>query len=360
MTMNSLRHGLLPGTLLAGLLMLPLGAAAQQGTHDQHQRHGEHTAHDTPEPHGDHGAHGGHTGHGDHGGHAGHAMGPTVTRGAWSYLDRDNPDPSPEGRWVMVPMPGVKAGFQFVRNVDESEVCAGLDEHRVMVDRATREACRRAPDRLPFDGVARTAEAGGHGAHPDHGGHEGHGGVPAPAPANPGEHGGHDHRSHGDHGSHAGHDPQAHSDYGSHAGHDHPMHGDHGSHAGHDHQVHGSHVGGHAWRAPREAVAMANPVHADRESIRRGRTAYQAFCLSCHGATGRGNGQAAGRLAAPPADLVAHGSHHTDGDLAWKIRTGNGAMPAFEDVLTDRHVWDVVNYLRTLAPGEQTARRHNP
>jgi mono/diheme cytochrome c family protein len=104
---------------------------------------------------------------------------------------------------------------------------------------------------------------------------------------------------------------------------------------------------------------MANPVHADGESIRRGEAAYRAFCMSCHGDGARGDGPAAAGLPTPPADLVTHLNHHTDGDYAWKIRTGNGAMPAFEDVLTDRQVWDVVNYLRTLAPGEQTARRHS-
>lgn len=101
---------------------------------------------------------------------------------------------------------------------------------------------------------------------------------------------------------------------------------------------------------------MANPVPANRESVRRGRSVYQNFCMSCHGADARGNGPEADGLDTPPADLVAHLSHHTDGDYAWKIRTGNGPMPAFREVLTDREIWDVVNYLRDLARDRQSAR----
>jgi mono/diheme cytochrome c family protein len=357
--MNTLR--LRYNVLLACLLALPAGVAAQERAHDPHAGHGGHAGHgqamETPSSGGMDNDHGDHMGHDAH---AGHDMDPQVTRGTWSYLDRDNPEPHDRERWVMVPVPGIEAGFRFVRSVDAAGVCAGLDERRVMVDRATREACNARPGALPFSGVAMAGPSGGQagqGGHESgHAGHDTHGDHGSDQ-AQTGhmdhsDHGGHgSHESHGDHTSHDGHD-----DHGSHDSHG--DHGDPGSHTGHDHEHHGSHDG-HGWVAPPEAVAMANPVHANRESIRRGEDAYRAFCMSCHGAAGRGDGRAAGRLAAPPADLVAHGDHHTDGDLAWKIRTGNGAMPAFEEVLTDRQIWDVVNYLRTLAPGERTARRHN-
>jgi mono/diheme cytochrome c family protein len=103
---------------------------------------------------------------------------------------------------------------------------------------------------------------------------------------------------------------------------------------------------------------MANPVRADGGSIRRGQASYQAHCLSCHGTTGRGDGPAGRALVPPPADLVAHAAHHSDGDYAWKIRTGNGPMPAFQEVLDESQVWDVVNYLRTLSSGTRSAGHH--
>ncbi|MFN2349748.1 MAG: cytochrome c [Thioalkalivibrio sp.] len=323
--------------LLACLLALPVGLAAQQGGHE-HMGHGDHSPAaepQQPERHEGHDARQGHDGHGaqggtgdpqDHGDHTGHDMGPRVTSGPWSYLDRDNPEPYGQDRWVMVPIPGIEAGYRFVRGVDAADVCAELDKRRIMVDRATREACGARPDTLPFEGVAMTADVDAPVGHSDHGAHD-------------------NHQGHGDHG--------AHGDQGTRPGHgDHGAQGNHGTHEGY-----GDH-GGSGWAAPPDAVAMASPVNPDRDSTRRGQRAYMAFCISCHGADARGNGPAANGLGTPPADLVAHLAHHTDGDYAWKIRTGNGPMPAFEDVLSEGEIWDVVNYLRTLAPGEQITRQH--
>jgi mono/diheme cytochrome c family protein len=347
--------------LLTSLLAMPMGLAAQHAGHDDHG-HGDHGAQQA-QPQSDHEGHGDHQGHAgqeavdgqaDHGGHdahAGHDMGPGVTRGSWSYLDRDNPVPHDGGRWVMVPMPGVQAGYRFVRSVDESDVCAGLDERRVMVDRATREACASRPAAMPFPGVAMAADTDGHEGHGDHQGHGDHGANMGLGEHNtpeghdaPGGHEGHgDHMSPGGHNTHEGHDMP-----GGHEGHE--DHGAHGSDGGHDRNA-----SDHGWHAPPKAVAMANPVPATRESVRRGQAVYQAFCMSCHGASARGNGPEANGLDTPPADLMAHLSHHSDGDYAWKIRTGNSPMPAFGEELTDREIWDVVNYLRDLAPGRQSA-----
>lgn len=122
-----------------------------------------------------------------------------------------------------------------------------------------------------------------------------------------------------------------------------------GDHAGgHDHRAHG-------WVAPQAEIARRNPVRADAASVRRGGKLYREQCASCHGPTGRGDGPAGRALKPAPADLVAHGAHHSDGDLAWKIRSGRGAMPGFGTTLTDTQIWDVVNYLRTLAPAPKAA-----
>ena len=110
-----------------------------------------------------------------------------------------------------------------------------------------------------------------------------------------------------------------------------------------------------AWNAPGAEVARRNPVKADAASVRRGRQAYRNLCVGCHGDAGRGDGPAGSALKPRPTDLVTHGPHHSDGDLAWKIRTGRGPMPAFGAVLGDRQVWDTVNYLRTLARAAEAA-----
>ncbi|MBE0509833.1 MAG: cytochrome c, partial [Gammaproteobacteria bacterium] len=165
-----------------------------------------------------------------------------------------------------------------------------------------------------------------------------------------------------DHGAHAAMAGQM--DHGAHAAMAGQM--DHSAHAAMagqmDHGAHGAAASApapeHAWMAPPEAVATANPVKADKASVRRGETVYRANCMTCHGAQGLGDGPLAASLPTRPANLVAHLAHHTDGDYAWKIRTGRGAMPAFAGVLKDQQVWDAVNYLRSLGAAQQDSGGH--
>jgi len=42
----------------------------------------------------------------------------------------------------------------------------------------------------------------------------------------------------------------------------------------------------------------------------------------------------------------------TDGAIFWKISEGNSPMPAFQEAFSDAQRWDIVNYVRTLAPKE--------
>ena len=90
----------------------------------------------------------------------------------------------------------------------------------------------------------------------------------------------------------------------------------------------------HSWKAPREASERENPVPKDQESIERGKMLYLKFCATCHGTNGQGDGPLADKLTPKPADLVERAAHHSDGDFAWKIANGRGAMPAFKNQLS--------------------------
>lgn len=100
------------------------------------------------------------------------------------------------------------------------------------------------------------------------------------------------------------------------------------------------------WHAPAEQAARKNPIPADKASIERGGKFYETHCVSCHGKTGRGDGPEAAGLKPHAADLKHMAGHHTDGDLAWKIAVGRGAMPGWKSVLTQDQIWDVVNFLK--------------
>ncbi|MEW6330493.1 MAG: cytochrome c [Pseudomonadota bacterium] len=104
------------------------------------------------------------------------------------------------------------------------------------------------------------------------------------------------------------------------------------------------------WMAPAEAARRGNPIPADNVSRERGRKLFEANCASCHGLTGRGNGPIAARLETLPADLAAMAGQHPDGDFAWKISEGRGAMPAWKKILSEKQIWDIVNYLQKGLP----------
>jgi mono/diheme cytochrome c family protein len=120
---------------------------------------------------------------------------------------------------------------------------------------------------------------------------------------------------------------------------------------GHHHGQQGvmmGHHGPHAWNAPEEAAARPNPVAADAASLTRGKALFAQHCIACHGKTGQGTGPLAASLKPPPADLQVMGTLHPPGDLAWKIAEGRGAMPGWAGTLSQREIWDTVNYIQHL------------
>lgn len=99
--------------------------------------------------------------------------------------------------------------------------------------------------------------------------------------------------------------------------------------------------------------APENPIEADEISIERGRVLFSVNCTQCHGMTGEGTGPIAPFLVnKKPANLTSQVTQDkSDGTLFLTISSGvPGAMPALNENLSVRDRWDVVNYLRTLAP----------
>lgn len=106
---------------------------------------------------------------------------------------------------------------------------------------------------------------------------------------------------------------------------------------------------------------LANPIPPNRESVAAGQALYRVQCLPCHGPTGRGDGPAGLTLIPRPADLYQHTQPgvHPDGRLYNWITNGvapDSRMPAFKDILTDEDRWNLVNYIRTFARGEEDSQ----
>lgn len=107
-----------------------------------------------------------------------------------------------------------------------------------------------------------------------------------------------------------------------------------------------------------DAKKLKNPAAANAQSIQAGQMIFQKSCAVCHGPMGKGDGAIVASLkpeATKPANVADakwdHGS--TDGEIFVVIRDGIG--PKFEmkgqkGKLTDPEMWNVVNYIRSLAP----------
>src|SRR6478672_2443003 len=122
--------------------------------------------------------------------------------------------------------------------------------------------------------------------------------------------------------------------------------------AAQEHQHPATHPEGGAHRHP-EAAKLKNPVTADAMSIAAGKQLYDKQCAGCHGDTGKGDGSMGEELNPKPANLTdadwKHGS--SDGEIFTVIRDGvkSTGMKPYARKLTTHQLWDVVNYVRSLA-----------
>jgi mono/diheme cytochrome c family protein len=105
--------------------------------------------------------------------------------------------------------------------------------------------------------------------------------------------------------------------------------------------------------APRPAVTSA--------TVAKGKQLYDANCIQCHGANGKGDGYGAPFLVPPPRDFTggqfkfrttAGGQLPTDDDLFRTISRGaNGTgMPPWKYLLNDEERWALVEYVKSFEP----------
>jgi hypothetical protein len=90
------------------------------------------------------------------------------------------------------------------------------------------------------------------------------------------------------------------------------------------------------------------------EIIGQGKKLYEANCLTCHGASGRGDGPAGQNLTPSPIDLTRSTKMRmaTDSYLFWTISEGgapvNTAMPGFKSSLKQEEISKIILYIRQL------------
>ncbi|GAB5438111.1 c-type cytochrome [Falsiruegeria mediterranea] len=120
------------------------------------------------------------------------------------------------------------------------------------------------------------------------------------------------------------------------------------------------------------SILLSSPSVADHELLERdlkdGQALYKEHCASCHGGNleGQDNWRSPnsdGTLPAPPHDETGHTWHHDNQLLfdytklggsralaAIGVQDFNSGMPAFDDILSDDDVWNILAFIRSTWP----------
>ena len=102
------------------------------------------------------------------------------------------------------------------------------------------------------------------------------------------------------------------------------------------------------------AAKLKNPTKPTAESLAVGQAGYNKYCKFCHGEDAKGDGPLAPKDTHPPNLIDAKWEHGTtDGELFTNIREGIGPdykMKAMKTKMDDDLIWNIVNYVRSLAP----------
>lgn len=110
-----------------------------------------------------------------------------------------------------------------------------------------------------------------------------------------------------------------------------------------------------------EAVGIKNPNPPTADSVPSGKKLFIFFCASCHGPGGKGDGGVYGAFGGgSPTNLTEDEfqSVMTDGEIFWAIRNGIGLveMAGFSKRITDPQIWDIVNFIRSIAEKPRSSR----
>jgi len=102
---------------------------------------------------------------------------------------------------------------------------------------------------------------------------------------------------------------------------------------------------------PADAAQQVNPVKLTPESIAQGKKYYGYDCAMCHGNNGDGKGDVALDEKLKIGDFrdPATLKDTTDGELFYILKNGHDHMPAEPIRLKPDELWNLINYVRSLA-----------
>ncbi len=104
----------------------------------------------------------------------------------------------------------------------------------------------------------------------------------------------------------------------------------------------------------RSVEAHASEIKAPDASsagdLRTGFCEYRKHCVMCHGAPASGRPKWVNGMSPAPPYLIDSRTRWNRNEMFWIIRNGikMTAMPGWKDLLSDRQIWSVVGFVRTL------------
>lgn len=108
---------------------------------------------------------------------------------------------------------------------------------------------------------------------------------------------------------------------------------------------------------------QSSTIAINGQTITDGASLYAEHCASCHGSTGRGDGEA-GRSLTPSPALLAHlirTPMAVDEYLFWTITEGGAQfdtdMPAHKEKLQPDEIWRIIAFMRAGFPGPAAVNR---
>ncbi|MDA2916531.1 cytochrome c [Nitrospinae bacterium AH_259_B05_G02_I21] len=123
---------------------------------------------------------------------------------------------------------------------------------------------------------------------------------------------------------------------------------------------HGKMPHGQMEHGPMGQGGMGQAKRPEQGNPEEGRAIYERLCVTCHGASGKGDGPTGKFLTPRPSSFAQHISHHGEkwSDYYFKI-IKDGArsvgrsplMAAWGGRLKSEEIWDVIGYIWTLVQG---------
>jgi mono/diheme cytochrome c family protein len=101
--------------------------------------------------------------------------------------------------------------------------------------------------------------------------------------------------------------------------------------------------------SPEESRKLTNPVKPNAESLAVGKKYYGYDCAMCHGTTGNGKGEVDTGEKLPDFTSPESLKGKTDGQLYCSLKAGKGHMPVEPARTSQNDLWNLVNYVRSLA-----------